>query len=127
MTNKVRTFMLAFWLCSQTFAAPTGTNAHAEISQLLARLQSSGCQFSRNGTWYSSIEAKDHLTHKLEYIEDKRPVASTEEFITLAATKSSVSGKAYQVQCKGQTAVNSQTWLMQQLTEMRSASLSASH
>ena len=65
----------------------------AEIDAVLSRLQSSGCQFDRNGSWYSSSEAKDHILRKLDYLEGKTTIQSTEQFIALAATKSSSSGK----------------------------------
>ncbi|MDR5753038.1 MULTISPECIES: DUF5329 family protein [unclassified Caballeronia] len=55
--------------------------------------------FNRNGTWYSGMEAKAHLLAKLHYLENRTTLTSTEQFIELAARKSSVSGKPYLVQC----------------------------
>lgn len=105
--------------CFLATAAPTSAPVRAEIETLLTRLQASGCQFNRNGSWYSGSEAKDHLLRKLEYIEDKGTVQSTEHFIELAASKSSFSGRAYQVRCDGQAPVASQAWLIQQLAIVR--------
>jgi hypothetical protein len=104
--------------CGVSAAAPTAAPVRAEIDSLLNKLQASGCQFNRNGTWYSGAEAKDHLLRKLEYIERKSTVASTEQFIELAATKSSSSGKVYEVKC-GALAVESQKWLTQELGSIR--------
>lgn len=70
-------------------ASPTPAPIRAEVDALMARLQSSGCQFDRNGSWYSASDAKDHILRKLEYIESKNGIQSTEQFIELAASKSS--------------------------------------
>jgi hypothetical protein len=82
-------------------------------------LQTSGCQFNRNGAWHDSAEARNHLLRKLEYLEQRGMAQSAEQFIELAASKSSVSGRAYQVRCGGQSPVASQTWLTRQLTKLR--------
>ena len=100
-------------------AAPTAAPIRAEIDALLGRLHSSQCQFERNGTWYSSSEAKTHLLRKLEYIEDKRTLQSTEQFIELAASKSSFSGQAYHVKCGTEAAIESSQWLNKQLAHLR--------
>jgi len=95
------------------------TTARAEVTAVLARLEASGCQFNRNGTWHSGAEAKSHLQSKLEYLEKKAAPKSAEEFIDLAATRSSISGSAYQVKCGGEPSVPSAAWLMFQLQEVR--------
>jgi hypothetical protein len=84
-------------------------------------LQASGCQFNRNGTWYTGSEAKDHLFRKLEYIESKATIGSTEQLIDLAASRSSASGKAYLVKCGTQDPVESKLWLRNQLTSIRAS------
>jgi len=88
-------------------------------------LEVSGCQFNRNGAWYSAPEAKGHLLRKLEYIEGRSTIKSTEQFIELAASKSSSSGKAYQVKCGGESPVESKRWLTQQLVAMRGSASKA--
>ena len=93
----------------------------AEIDAVLAKLQSSGCQFDRNGSWYSSSEAKNHILRKLDYLEGKTTIQSTEQFIELAASKSSSSGKPYHVKCGTEAAVESQQWLSKQLVGMRAS------
>lgn len=100
-------------------AAPTATAVRAEIDTLLARLAASGCQFNRNGSWYTGAEAKDHLLRKLAALEKRGNVGRTEQFIELAATGSSVSGKPYTVRCEGKAPVPSQQWLTQQLAALR--------
>ena len=42
--------------------------AKAEIDHLLDYLAKSGCEFNRNGSWYGSKEARDHLNDKYQYL-----------------------------------------------------------
>jgi hypothetical protein len=91
-----------------------------EIRQLLAILADSGCEFNRNGNWYSGEKAGQHLARKLDYIEQRGTLKSTEQFIELAATKSSMSGRAYQVRCATSAPVPSHAWLLEALRKMRS-------
>ncbi len=100
-------------------AAPLPGPARAEVDALLARLQTSGCQFNRNGSWYSGAEAKDHLLRKLEYLEKKDMVRSTEQFIDLGAASSSSSGKPYMVKCGAAAPVESKAWLTAELKAIR--------
>lgn len=108
-------------LSSLAMAAQSAPAIRTEIDQLLTKLQASGCEFNRNGSWYSGAEAKDHLLRKLEYIENKGTLHSTEQFIELAASKSSFSGKAYQVKCGNEPAQESQAWLTKQLDAIRAS------
>jgi hypothetical protein len=108
----------SFW-CAMAAAAPTSPPIRAEIDALLAKLQSSGRQFNRNGSWHNESDAKDHLLRRLEYLEGKGDILSTEQFIDVAATNSSSSGKACSVKCSGQSPVASQVWLTQQLPAIR--------
>lgn len=91
----------------------------AEIEQLLARLGASGCRFQRNGSWYTAQEARAHLENKYRQLLDKQLVGSAEDFVFLGASKSSVSGKPYLVQCSGQESMPSATWMATQRLEMR--------
>lgn len=115
--------ILAFGLFSALAVAASLTPApvRAEIDALLAKLGSSGCQFDRNGTWYNSTEARDHLRRKLEYVEGKVALPSAEQFIELAASKSSSSGKPYHVKCGSESAIESQQWLNRQLVIIRAS------
>lgn len=115
--SAIAVFAAAF--CTAAAAVPTAAPVRAEINTLLSKLQSSGCQFNRNGSWYSGAEAKSHLLRKLEYFEDKGNVKNTEQFIELAASKSSSSGKPYQVKCGSEGAVDSRQWLTRELATQR--------
>ena len=92
----------------------------AEVQALLIRLENSRCRFYRNGDWHSASEARLHLQHKLDYLQDRLTLGSAEQFIELAASKSSWSGTPYQFQCGTAEALNSETWMRQQLQSIRS-------
>jgi len=107
------------------YAAPTPAPVRSEIDRLLARLETSGCQFYRNGTWYDATAAKAHLLRKLELIERRRTLESTEQFIALAGTSSSVSGKTYEVRCDDVAPMHSAEWLESELVQIRSEAVDA--
>jgi hypothetical protein len=102
-------------------AAPLPPAARAEIEGLLGRLEMSRCEFQRNGTWHNPVDAKSHLLVKLNYLEERGMVASTEQFIERAASQSSLSGQPYQVRCANAAPVPSRSWLLTQLQLMRAA------
>jgi hypothetical protein len=93
--------------------------AKTEIDALLSGLESSGCKFERNGTWHTAAEAKSHLQLKLDYLVKHDRIATTEEFIEKAGTKSSLSGRAYKVACPGQDEEPSAVWLGAALRKFR--------
>lgn len=109
---------------SPTFASDLPAKSRAEIDALLNRLGTSGCQFNRNGSWYSSTDAKAHLAKKLNYLVEKRKLDGTEQFIKLAASSSSMSGEPYQVRCGDSQPVASQTWLTTELQTLRAKAAS---
>jgi hypothetical protein len=112
-----------FLLClSSAIAAPLPSESRAEVDALLSRLETSGCEFNRNGSWHTGAEAKTHILRKLEYLEDKGAVHSTEQVIELAAASSSMTGQAYQVRCGKDAPVPSKTWLLSQLKALRASS-----
>lgn len=100
-------------------ATQTPSTTRTEIQALLKKLQDSGCQFNRNGSWYSGAEAQTHLNKKLDYLERKNMLKSTEDFIKLGASSSSYSGKAYLVKCGSTQAIESKIWLSDQLKILR--------
>ncbi|MDH0867933.1 DUF5329 domain-containing protein [Mitsuaria sp. GD03876] len=107
-------------------ADPLPAPAKAEVTALLARLEASGCEFSRNGSWHSGAEARTHLARKLEYLENKNLVKTAEQFIERGASQSSMSGKPYLVRCGGAAPVESKTWLTRELAALRGGGKPAS-
>ena len=90
-----------------------------EISYLINRLASSGCQFNRNGTWYDSSRAVSHLKRKYEYLLKKDLVPDTEAFIQRAASESTASGLPYLVKCGQEPEVQSAVWFREALVKFR--------
>ena len=86
---------------------------------LLDAVAGSQCQFNRNGSWYEGAQARAHLQKKYDYLEQKKLVASTEQFIERAASESSISGKRYQIRCPGTSTVDSAAWLKERLAGLR--------
>jgi len=103
-------------------AADLSNQAQVEITKLLDRIEASNCSFGRNGNWYPAAEARKHLQMKLDYMVKRNMLGSTEEFISKAATASSVSGEAYQIRCGAQPPVASATWLTAELKRIRAPS-----
>jgi hypothetical protein len=100
-------------------AAPLSPAARAEIDGLLVRLGASDCKFKRNGSWHSAAEARAHLQRKLDYLLRNNAVASVEQFIERAGSRSSVSGQSYLVSCGGGPAMESNAWLTTTLRTLR--------
>ncbi|KRB84370.1 DUF5329 domain-containing protein [Duganella sp. Root198D2] len=118
MMRKILALVFAL-ACAGVQAAPLPAAARAEVEALLTRLQSSGCQFNRNGSWYSGADARSHLLRKLEYLEKKDLVKSADQFIDLGASSSSSSGKPYLVRCGAAAPVESKAWLSAELKAIR--------
>jgi len=97
--------------------APAGT----EINFLLSAIGTSGCEFNRNGSWHDAHQAQDHLNEKYQWLLARNRVKTAEDFIEMAATRSSLSGKEYAVRCAGEAPVSSKNWLTEQLRRYRDA------
>ena len=100
-------------------AAPPDA-VRAEIDYLLTSIERSDCEFYRNGFWFGPERAESHLRQKYDHLVSKDRIRSTEEFIELAATTSSRSGKPYRVRCGGAESVVSSEWLGNLLRAYRS-------
>jgi hypothetical protein len=109
----------ALWLITMTLATTSiaAKGSNAEIEFLLSAISSSGCLFLRNNTEYSAIKAESHL--RMKYRNAVRYVSSAEDFITRIASKSSWTGKAYQIQCPDKESQTSAQWLSDQLSHYR--------
>jgi hypothetical protein len=90
-----------------------------EINYLLGYIKGSGCEFYRNGSWYDSTRAQAHLRYKYEALAARNRITTTEDFIEKAATKSSLSGKPYQIRCGRSGVVTSNLWLRDALSRFR--------
>lgn len=119
---QIRTRLKAGLLGFALLALPGALLANSgdsEIAHLLQVLEQSSCDFYRNGSWHSAERARAHLQRKYEHVSKRKSDLSTEEFIQLAASKSSRSGKAYRVRC-GDAETPSSDWFLSELERLRS-------
>ena len=117
---KIKALGLLLAFAGSAIAQTPSAKTTQEVGQLFAALKQSNCEFSRNGSWYSAEKASEHLQRKYDYLLKKRLVTTTESFIDLAATKSSISGKPYQVRCGKTAPISSNSWFKSQLNTVRS-------
>ncbi|MGH8353803.1 MAG: DUF5329 domain-containing protein [Pseudomonas sp.] len=119
-TTTWRAICASCCLLALTEAAQAALNAQGqrEVGALLAFVESSGCNFIRNGTEHSPKDTRAHLQKKLDYLQDKGLLDSAEDFIARAASQSSFSGEPYQVNCAG-LEQPSADWLKRELQRLR--------
>lgn len=118
MSTRLALLLLTIATCAAS-AQPPPSPARQEVDLLLARLAASTCEFSRNGDWHSPAAAREHLLRKLEYLERRTALTSAEQFIELAATRSSITGENYQVRCGPAAPMRSDAWLKNELRSLR--------
>ena len=105
-----------------TFAVGAGADVPAgqvaEVEHLIEYLQNSDCRMVRNGKPHSSKDGANHVRRK--YAHFRNEISSTEDFIRYSATKSTISGRYYEVLCPGEAPVRSKDWLLEELRAYRS-------
>jgi len=119
-SRMLRSLLISLLLGGTGAQAAMDAKAQQEITDLLDFVEHSGCQFIRNGSEYPAAEARAHLQKKLDYLEKKDMVSSAEDFIERAATRSSMSGQRYQVDCPAGKQ-DSSAWLNDELQRLRQA------
>lgn len=110
--------MLALGVCPPAQAQVPATTDR-EIRGLIDGLAQSSCRFERNGSWYDGTRAAAHLQRKYDYLRKRERVASAEQFIEAAASRSSVTGRAYRVACAGLEPSDAGPWFRQRLSMLR--------
>ena len=119
-------FLLLASLCCSAWGAPSKT-ASEEIEHLLAYLGKSGCEFARNGTWFSAKRAVEHLRSKYENLQKKGLAATddsftAESFIDQVASHSNVSSDPYLIRCgNNNPAMETGPWFREELLRFREA------
>ena len=103
-------------LAGSVATVDAAADADTEIRALIQAVAESECEFNRNGSLHSAEAAAAHL--ELKYARGKRYADSAEAFIERLASKSSWSGKPYQMICDGQTQPTGD-WLTATLLKMR--------
>jgi hypothetical protein len=111
--------------CEQPIGSGIGDGPWIGTSAGCARGTAGDCangdQLYRNGSWYDSKRAQAHLRGKYEMLAAADRINTAEDFIEKAATKSSLSGRPYQVKCRGSEAVTSNQWLRDVLARYRTS------
>ncbi len=92
-------------------------NTKNEIDHLIGYVSETDCDYERNGTKHQGSEAVKHIVRKYNYFKDD--INSAEDFIKYSATKSTMSGKYYQIHCPNQVTVKSKDWLLDELARYR--------
>lgn len=111
--------LLALSFCSMLQAADKKPQASQEIELLIQAVEQSGDTFHRNGKTYTAQEGADHLRLKLK--RGGKYADTAEHFITRLASKSSWSGKAYQIESTEGEKQSMQAWLEAELARIRKA------
>lgn len=115
----MRAWLLVLLLVAAPLAAASPAEAEREITALIDGLRDSPCRFERNGRWYDGEKAAAHLRRKYDYARERGKAGSAEDFIELAASRSSFTGRPYRVQCGEQAAMESGAWFLARLALLR--------
>jgi hypothetical protein len=117
---KLKAMLLAMLFAGAAVAAEPSPVATKEIQHLFTYLETSGCQFLRNGSWHTAHDASKHLQQKYKYLLNRGMISTAESFIERGASESSMSSKPYQVRC-GNTAKpdTSAAWFKTELARYR--------
>lgn len=84
------------------------------LIQQIAALE--GAVFIRNGAEHTSVEAAEHLKMKWQAAAER--ISTAEQFIEHIASKSSLTGEAYQIQLPGGHRIPARRWLHEQLANL---------
>lgn len=121
MTMKSRNVFCSLFAVLFFFAVACVGTAHADsritpqtINFLVKAVSQSNLTFIRNGEKHTCKEAAEHMMKKYDFFRSR--VKTTDDFISLCATKSILSGKPYMVVTKQGTIPVAQ-WLEQELAE----------
>ncbi len=112
---------ILLWLVLAFLAAPAWADVpnaqRAEVDHLLAFIEISGCDMARNGKRHPPDEARAHVARK--YAHYRKRITRTEQFIELAATGSTMTGRAYLALCPGKPPRPTANWLLEELRRLR--------
>jgi hypothetical protein len=110
-------FAIIFILLASSVNADSNAKQKLEASHLLSFVKNSPCKIIRNGKVYDGSRAVTHIQKKYDYFKDD--IETTEQFIELSATKSTLSGKYYTVVCGDGQPLKTRDWLLQELQNYR--------
>jgi hypothetical protein len=107
--------MIVFLAVVSVFAQDLSEGARIEY--LIASVEAlEGAKFIRNGREYEARTASNHLRLKLRGVGDR--VKTAGDFITLCASKSSMSGEPYLIRLADGTTVKAEVFFRDKLKEI---------
>jgi opacity protein-like surface antigen len=109
--------ILAVLVLLLSLATARADAVHDEIAHLIDFVRHSSCTFIRNGSEYDGNQAADHVQAKYDYY--KSDIKTVEDFIERAASKSMLSGKAYEVRCADGKVMPAADWIRAEDTAYR--------
>jgi hypothetical protein len=111
--------LLALALLGPGWALAMTPTEEAAIDHLNRYIAQSDCLFARNGSIYGASKAAEHIATKYRAVKSR--IDTAEQFIEYAASRSSISGQPYIVQCGVGQALSSADWLGRELARYRTA------
>jgi hypothetical protein len=94
------------------------TQEQKKIEYLLMEVEKlQGARFWRNGSSYSAKAAAEHL--RMKYKKAGSAVSTAKDFIDKIASKSSTSGKAYQIELANGKKIDTSVFFYQKLAEWK--------
>jgi hypothetical protein len=119
ISNVLMWTLILSWGIMVFYPCTSHADMEAEVEHLLHYINTSDCSFIRNGKSHDSIDAGAHIRKKYAHIKSR--IKTTEDFIQYAATKSSISGRPYEIICDGEKMATAE-WLAQELDRFRGIS-----
>jgi hypothetical protein len=114
--RQLRALLLLLFILIPITAHAREAKETARIEHLISSVEKlQGAKFIRNGTEYEPKSAAEHLRMKLGKADDK--VKTAEDFIKGLASKSSFSGKPYQIRKSDGTTVTTSVFFYARLSE----------
>ncbi|KPJ78608.1 MAG: hypothetical protein AMJ54_02765 [Deltaproteobacteria bacterium SG8_13] len=95
----------------------TGEDLDLTIANLLQHVARSNLIFIRNGVMHSPAKAEAHMRRKYEYF--KGDIQTPEDFIRLCASKSTQTGRPYQVKLPDGRLLRTDQWMLSVLSQYR--------
>lgn len=108
---------------SSSSYADVQTKQESEINHLLLFIENSDCIMSRNGDKHSGKDAVSHINRKYRYFASD--IKTAEDFIKYSATKSTMSGEYYQINCPNKKAIKAKNWLLDELKRYRDKTITS--
>jgi hypothetical protein len=109
--------ILALMLASGVVKAEVTAGQKPEVDHLLNYVKTASCKFERNGEIHDGVEAESHIRKKYALFSSK--IETTEQFIEWSATKSTISGRYYRVNCGDAGWIETREWLLKELDNYR--------